>query len=185
MRLRSALSVSRRRARLFTVGVVAGFAVLLSANPALAHQATSDGTAQRVAETRTVLAPSIWFDLSDLGIGCPSTASARFYPTWVVSNVTSSSVYVKTLKINFIPAASGATLGAADLVNGSGGNAWHGFWSVGPVSSAGITKTFTFNKTVSFGSSNRIYFQQQFALNGGGGGTCTGNKTVWFYLRPI
>ncbi|WP_030922587.1 hypothetical protein [Streptosporangium amethystogenes] len=105
---------------------IAAISVLLMANPALAHQEFSNGTAQQVAATRTIIAPSIWYDLSDLGIGCPATASAKFYPTWTVSNVTSSSAYVKTLKITFTPAASGATLGAADLVDGNGGNRWHG-----------------------------------------------------------
>ncbi|MEU1604323.1 hypothetical protein [Micromonospora matsumotoense] len=175
----------RQSVRVMLTSAIAALAVLFAADPAFAHQESSDGTAQRVAETRTVLAPSIWYNLSDLGIGCPSTASAKFYPTWTVSNVTSTSAYVKTLKITFQPAASGATLGAADLVNGNGTNQWHGLWSVGPVSSAGVTKTFTFNKTVSFGSSKHLYFIQQFALNGGGGGTCTGLKSVYFYLRPI
>ncbi|WP_133061641.1 hypothetical protein [Streptosporangium minutum] len=155
------------------------------ANPALAHQEFSDGTAQKVATVRTVLAPSIWYDLSDLGIGCPATAAAKFYPTWTVSNVTSTSAYVRTLKITFTPAASGATLGASDLVDGNGTNKWHGLWNVGPVSKAGVTKTFTFNKTVAFGRGGKLYFQQQFALNGGGGGSCTTPKSVYFYLRPI
>ncbi|MGV9775218.1 hypothetical protein [Streptosporangium sp. NPDC003464] len=159
--------------------------MVLMANPALAHQEFSNGTAQKVAEVRTILAPSIWYNLADLGIGCPSTASAKFYPTWTVSNVTSSSAYVRTLKITFIPAASGAILGAADLVDGNGANKWHALWSVGPVSSAGITKTFTFNKTVNFGSGGKLYFVQQFSLNGGGGSVCTNNKSVYFYLRPI
>jgi hypothetical protein len=175
----------RRKALISLSSIFAGLLLLLVATPASAHQEFSDGTAQRVAEVRTVLAPSIWFDLSDLGIGCPSTASAKFYPTWTVSNVTSTSAYVRTLKITFTPAASGAILGATDLVDGNGVNRQHTLWNVGPVSSAGITKTFTFNKTVSFGSAKRLYFKQQFSLNGGGGGTCTGPKSVYFYLRPI
>lgn len=178
----------RRRRNVKRNALVTGIAatsVLFMANPALAHQASSDGTAQKVAATRTIIAPSVWFDLSDLGIGCPASASAKFYPTWTVSNVTSSSAYVKTLKLTFTPAASGATLGAADLVDGNGTNKWHGLWSVGPVSSAGITKTFTFNRTVNFGRGGKLYFLQQFSLNGGGGGTCEGPKSVYFYLRPI
>jgi hypothetical protein len=91
---------------------------------------------------------------------------------------------VRTLKMNFVPAASGATIGAADLVDGNGGNRWHGLWDVGPVSSAGITKTFTFNRTVNFGGSG-LYFIQRFSLNSGGPGVCSGPKSVYFYLRPI
>lgn len=159
--------------------------VLASASPAQAvHTPISVGNAQRVAAVRTVIAPSTVYDGPSLGIGCRATAKATLYPVWTVSNVTSTSAYLRTLKVTFYPANGGMFLGAY-LADGNGTQ--QGRWSnTVPVGPGGYVRTYTLNRTVNFGRNHNLLMTQSFHLTSPGSpGACTANITVFFYLRPV
>jgi hypothetical protein len=170
------------------VAGVLGGVLLMTAQPAaaaFAHKPFSNGTAQRVAATRTVIAPTATFNSYDLNPRlCKSNNWISEYPTWTVSNVTSTSAYVHSLKITYRPGRE-MLIGGGYLINGNGtqvGNYVHAVYA----STAGYTKTWTFNKTVSFGSQHRLYFISNFNPgNHDEPAVCVGSAQVFFYLRPI
>ncbi|UWZ34658.1 hypothetical protein Drose_25990 [Dactylosporangium roseum] len=170
------------------IAAFAGLLVLVSAQPAAAapaHKPYSDGTAQRVAAVRTVLAPTATYNNNALNPGlCRSDNWISEYPTWTVSNVTSSSAYLHSLKITYKPGRN-MTLGGGSLVDGNGKNVGNYFNYVS-ITPAGYTKTWTFNKTVSFGSNKQLHFMSLFNPgNSGESALCIGDGEVWFHLRPI
>lgn len=165
------------------------FALVATAQPAAAaypHKPYSDGTAQKVSSVRTVLAPTATFNNYDLNPTlCKSTNWISEYPTWTVSNVTSTSAYLYSLKITYKPGRTMQIAGGY-LVNGYGtqvGSYYHSAYAT----TAGYTKTWTFNKTVSFGSAGKLHFISNFnpGVASGEPAICTGNASVYFWLRPI
>jgi len=180
---------ARRLGRWAAVFVpVLGAILVATAQPAAAaspHRPYSEGTAQRVAAVRTVLAPTATFNNHDLNPQiCGSNNWISEYPTWTVSNVTANSARVHSLKITYRPGRT-SHIGGGYLINGNGTQVGSYFHSA-EATTAGYTKTWTFNKTVSFGSQDRLYFISNYRpSNQGEPALCTGEGGLYFYLRPI
>jgi hypothetical protein len=169
------------------VASIVGLVLLVSVEPAAAawpHRPYSYGTAPRVSEVRTVLAPTATFNNYDLTpVLCRSDNWISEYPTWTVKNVASTSAYVYLLKITYKPGRI-MTIGGGHLIDGNGNIAgnYYNYLTVCPSG----TKTWTFNKTVSFGSAGRLRFISLFNPgNYSEPANCINDAEVYFYLRPI
>jgi hypothetical protein len=176
-----------RRSRRFRLraGVAAAAAILGSVATAMpasaAHGEVSQHTPSLGAAARTVYASSIDYNLNELGLGCPRNHRAQFHPTWRLSNVTSSSVYIDYLKIRFVPSRN-ARLTWAYLVDGNVRTHWQGNWAE-PSVDGSITRTFYFRRTVPWGRARMAEVVQTFGFNSDSASVCNGDKQVTFRLR--
>jgi hypothetical protein len=155
----------RRSARLMMTILSAVFALvagLFVTNPATAalqlgnHTKVGSG-----ASPRTIIGPTTNYNESELHIGCPSNYSVSVNPTWRVSNVTSSSVYVDYVKVTWVPRQN-IRLGFTSLVSGST-QVWAGNW-LQPSIGGTVTKTYYFRRTVHW--NGQLFIQQVFGFNG-------------------
>jgi hypothetical protein len=179
---RSGKSPKRLLTRITVVIALAATGVVVAAVPAAAHQEVSQTRVSIGAAARTIYGPTIAYDLSDLGTGCSSSFRATWAPTWRVSNVTSSSVYIDYMSYTFSPGRS-ADLGFTALLNGSGNSVWTGNWRHLNITSL-VKKTYYFRKTVSFSGSGYVDLYQWFHFDPGSSpGNCSDDKAVHFWLR--
>src|SRR4051812_9858301 len=120
---------ARRAVHSSIVAAVAALAVVVTSSPAMAvHQEFSAGRVSRGTADQTYTAPTVNYNLNELGIGCPRSAGATFVPKWKVSNVTATSAYVDTLTITFTPRNSPSRILGAHLTDGTGQTVWTGNW---------------------------------------------------------
>ncbi len=170
-------------ARILDIAALVAVATLVAVNPATAHNVVSDTRVSIGSAARTIYGPAIDFNLSQLGIGCTSSYRAIFRPTWRISNVTYSSVYIDYLTFTFTPYRS-SRLGFANLIDGNNRELWRGNW-LEPNITSSVTKTFYFRRTVSFGTKGYIDTRQVFgfALGSSVPGQCGRDAEVYFWLR--
>jgi hypothetical protein len=162
------------------VAAVSG-ATLLVASPAMAHDEVSETKVSVGSAAQTIIGPTLNYNLSELGIGCTSTFKASFSPTWTVSKVTSSSVFIDTLTVSISPARK-IRLGPTSMLDGNNREQWNGNWAL--PSTGSVKKTWFFRRTVSFGSHGYIDVNQLFGFEQGDVGAICGNdKIIDFWLR--
>ena len=117
----------------------------------------------------------------ELGLGCPANHSASFTPTWRISNVTSTSVYIDYLKVTFRPARN-ARYTHSTLVDGNANAKWAGNWAETSVSTS-IAKTYYLRRTVAWGSARQVDVNQWFGFNSTAQAICSADNRVVFRLR--
>lgn len=173
---------SRISARLSVLLIMVTGGTLAVASPAMAHEVVSETKVSVGAAARTIYGPTMYVNLNDLKIGCDSSFKASFTPTWRVSNVTSTSVYVDYMSYS-LSASRNTRLGFTALVDGNNNEAWHGNWLEPSVRTT--VKKYYFRKTVSFGRKGYLdlYQLMGFEQAAGAGGLCGNDRTISFFLR--
>ncbi|GAA3336593.1 hypothetical protein GCM10020358_23630 [Amorphoplanes nipponensis] len=182
IRIHDSHFAKRLVAKIAAVFTLATTVVLIAASPAAAHSEVSETRVSIGAAATTIIGPTMTYNLGELGLGCGSTYKATFSPTWHVSKVTSTSVYIDYMTYQVTPSRS-MDLGATGVINGSNSSVWTGNWA-----QLGITKTvkkaYYLRKTVSFGSRGYIDLYQWFHFSlGNQPGICGDDKNVHFWLR--
>jgi len=116
--------------------------------------------------------------------GCSSRAYLQAWAQFNVGAVTTSGVYVRSIKVSSV-AGNGGSLQGSYMIRGNGGTVRQ-FPYDGTMPRGGgvVTKTYTINATIPWDGGRRVYFGKNYATNTDtGGAACGGSSSFRWYLE--